>query len=200
MVRKRRNATSARTKPRPGQVLSRLQGGEAADVLRALLKRHPELAAEAERLAKSVVTDLDVEAVADDVEQAVLDLDLDDLNERAGRKRWGYVEPTEAAWELLEAAVAPYLDEMRRRIELGLEAAAVAACQGIVSGLYRCQGQTTDKVLGWAEDFPAESAGEAVATLARASAAKHRRTWRLPVAFKEQVPEWADLIDRATRT
>ena len=111
----------------------------------------------------------------------------------------GYIEPTEAAWELLEEAVAPYLDEMRRRIELGLEAAAVAACQGIMLGLYRCQGQTTDKVIGWAEDSPTEIAGEAVATLARASAAKHRRMWQLPAAFKKQVPEWADLIDRSGR-
>ena len=100
-----------------------------------------------------------MEGIAEDVEQAVLDLDLDDLNARAGRKRWGYVEPTEAAWELLEEAVAPYLDEMRRRTELGLEAAAVAACQAIVLGLYRCQGQATDRVIGWAEDSPAEIAG-----------------------------------------
>jgi hypothetical protein len=199
MARKRRTARKARAKPRTGQLLGRLQAGEAADVPRALLEQHPELAAEAERLATSVVTDVDVEAIAEDVEQAVLDLDLDDLNARAGRQRWGYVEPTEAAWELLEEALEPHLSEMRRRIELSLEAAAVAACQGIVSGLYRCQGQTTDKVLAWAEDFPAESAGEAVATLARASAAKHRRAWRLPAAFKEQVPEWADLIDRAAR-
>jgi hypothetical protein len=199
MAGKRGNATKTRAKPRPGQLLGRLQAGEAAQVLRALLARHPRMAAEAERLAKSVVTDVDVEGIAEDVEQAVLDLNLDDLNARAGRKRWGYVEPTEAAWELLEEAVAPYLDEMRRRIELGLEAAAVAACQAIVLGLYRCQGQATDRVIGWAEDSPAEIAGEAVAALARVSAAKHRRMWRLPTAFKEQVPEWADLIDRSGR-
>ncbi|MGH7265533.1 MAG: hypothetical protein ACREMB_11870 [Candidatus Rokuibacteriota bacterium] len=137
MARKRRNATNARTKPRPGQVLARLQAGDAAEVLRTLLERHPDLTAEAERLAKSAVTDVDVEAIAEDVEQAVLGLDLDDLNARAGRKRWGYVEPTDAAWERLEEAVGPYLDEMRRRSELGLEAAAVTACQGIVSGLHR---------------------------------------------------------------
>jgi len=126
----------------------------------------------------------------------VLDLDLDDLNTRAGRKRWGSVEPAEAAWERPEEAVAPYLDEMRRRIELGLQAAAVAACQGIVSGLYRCQGQTTDKVLGWAEDFPAETAAAAIATLARASSSETpARMAAIPVSFGKRVPEWADLIE-----
>jgi hypothetical protein len=78
-------------KARNVQLLDRLRAGETSQVLRALLARHPALA-EAEELAKSVVTDVDVQAIADDVEQAVLDLDLDDLNARAGRKSWGYVD------------------------------------------------------------------------------------------------------------
>ena len=90
-------------------------------MLRALLARHPGMAVEAERLAKSMVTDVDVEAIAEDVEQAVLDLDLDDLNARAGRKRWGYVEPTEAAWELLEEAAS---DEGRRHHDRGCHGVA----------------------------------------------------------------------------
>jgi hypothetical protein len=147
-----------------------------------------------------VVSDVDVEAIAEDVEQAVLDLDLDDLNARAGGESWGYVESTEAAWELVEEAVAPHLDEMRRRIELGLETAAVAACEGIVLGLYRCRDQTTDGVIGWGSDAPAEMAGEAVSTLARTNAAKHQRAWRLPAAFTAQVPDWADLVDRPGRS
>ena len=167
-------------------------------MLRALIARHPELAAEAEQLSRAVVTRVDAEAVAAEVEDAVLALELDELNARAGRQRWGYVEPTEAAWELLEEALDPFLDEMRRRVELGFEAAAVATCQGIVLGLYRCRGQTTDKVLGWAEDFPAEAAGEAVGTLTRLRGTKGR-VWRLPAGFTAAVPEWAHLIERAAR-
>ena len=90
-------------------------------MLRSLLERHPELIAEAEEIASATVTDVDAHAVAEDVEQAVLDRDLDDLNSRAGRHSWGYVEPTEAAWELLAEAVDPFLDEMKRHVELGFE-------------------------------------------------------------------------------
>jgi len=168
-------------------------------VLRSLLERHSELVQEAEELARAVVTDVDVEAIADEVEHAVLDLDVDDLNARAGRTARGYVEPTEAAWELLGEAFDPFLDEMKRQIELGFEPAALNTCQAIVLALYRCRDQGSDRVLGWAEDFPAETAAHAVATLARESAAKHRRGWRLPRVFVDQVPEWADLIARAAR-
>lgn len=166
-------------------------------MLHALLERHPQLAGEAEEIAKATVTHVDPDAVADDVEQAVLDLDIDDLDTRAGHKSWGYVEPTEAAWELLQEAIDPFLEEMKRHVELGFEAAATGTCAGIVLGLYRCRDKNSDQVLGWAEDFPAETAGNAVAALARESAAKHGCTWSLPDAIVDRIPEWVDMIGRA---
>jgi hypothetical protein len=114
------------TRARKGKVLARLKPDEGGNVLRALLERHPELVPEAEDIARATVADVDADAVAEDVAQAVLDLDIDDLEPRAGRKRGGYVEPAEAAWELLEEAIDPFLAEMERHIELGFEAAATA--------------------------------------------------------------------------
>jgi hypothetical protein len=194
--RRRDSSTSSGGK---SQVLARLTPDESAGVLRALLERHPGLAAEAEELAAATVADVDAQAVADDVEQAVLALDIDQLGTRAGRTRWGYVEPTEAAWELLGEVIEPFLAEMTRHIELAFEAPAVAQCSGIVLGLHRCRGKNSDDVLGWAEDFPAETAGQAVATLARDSAAKYRRAWSLPAAVVDQVPDWAEMIARCSR-
>jgi hypothetical protein len=66
-------------------------------------------------------------------------------------------------------------------------------------GLYRCRGKSSDRILGWAEDFSAATAAHAVATLARESATKHRRCWRLPDAVVDQVPEWAGMIGRASQ-
>jgi hypothetical protein len=53
-------------------------------------------------------------------------LDLDDLHARAGGHSWGYVEPSEAAWELLEEAIEDLTTDMRRRMEVGLDGAAEA--------------------------------------------------------------------------
>jgi hypothetical protein len=187
------------SRTRKGKVLARLKPEEGAGVLRSLLERHPELVAEAEEIAKATVTHVDADTIAEDVEQAVLALDIDDLGTRAGRKTWGYVEPTEAAWELLGEAVDPFLEEMKRHVELGFEAAATGTCAGIVLGLYRCRDKNSDQVLGWAEDFPAETAGQTVAVLACESTARHGRPWRLPGAIVDQVPEWADMIGRASK-
>jgi hypothetical protein len=197
VARRTRGSPASRTHKK--KVLARLTPDESAIVLRALLERHPELAAEAEDLATATVRRVDADAVADDVAQAVLDLGIEDLGTRAGRHSWGYVEPTEAAWELLGEALDPVLDEMKRHIELGFEDAATATCAGIVLGLYRCRGENSDGVLGWAEDFPAETAGHAVETLARRRTTQQRHSWRLPQAVVDQVPEWAQMIRRCSR-
>jgi len=172
-------------------------------VLRSLLERRSELVselvAEAEGIARAVVADVDAEAVAEDVEQAVLGLDLEDLSSRAGRHAWGYVEPTEAAWEILGEAVEPFFQEMRRHIELGMETAAAATCSGIVLGLYRCREPKDGDLLSWAQDFPMETAGHAGETLARASRAKQRRAWQLPAETVDQVPGWARLFGRPSK-
>jgi hypothetical protein len=171
----RRPRSTAKAGTRKGKVLARLYPDEAVAVLHALLERHPELLPEAEGLAKTVVADVDVESIAEEVEHAVLEIDLDDLGARTGRTSWGYVERAEAACELLEEALEPFLTEMKRRVELGFKAAAVGVCQGIVLGLYQCRGKNPDQVLGWAEDFPAETAVQAVAALTQESSGRHRR-------------------------
>jgi len=75
---------------------------------------------------------------------------------------WGYTEPTEAAWQLLDEAVEPFVEDMKRHLGLGLHEEAFEICKGVVLGLYQCRDAGGDEFLGWAEDFPAEAAGNAV--------------------------------------
>jgi len=77
--------------------------GELAQVLHALLRKHPESETRGlEAIAVHLVVLLPrSEDTAEQVLDAVTALDLDSLNDRAGSHSWGYVEPTEAAWELL---------------------------------------------------------------------------------------------------
>ncbi len=70
---------------RKGSVLEHLKAEEAQDVLRRLLAAHPDLGAEAETIARSLLGEVTFEAVAADVEDAVRAMDLEDLNGRAGQ-------------------------------------------------------------------------------------------------------------------
>lgn len=167
-------------------------------MLRTLLARHPELLPEAEEIAEAVVSSVDVDAIAADVECAIHGVDLEDVYAHSGRTSGGYVEPGDAASELLEKALEPFLMDMRRRIDLGLEAAAVETCQGIVLGLYQCRdAHASEAAVKLAQEFPEETAAQALATLRAGSVARCGRAWRLPATFAQQIPEWGSLVKPA---
>jgi hypothetical protein len=185
--------------------LDRLTGDEALSLLRLLLERHRELAKEVEALAGLVIGDVSVEDVADEIKNSVRALDLDDLNSRAGSHAHGYVEPSEAAWELVEEVVMPFLDDIKRRAETGKPDAAMAICAGIVLGLYRLRNNERDPFLGWAVDSPDEMAGEAVVTLckvlrkAKTSRGDLKDSTTLPMVFRKAAPEWVEMLERCWR-
>jgi hypothetical protein len=187
--------------PKPDSVLERLEADEARAVLHRLLTAHPDLRTEADQAARLLLSQVSFESVADDVEHALLSLDLDHLGSRGGRHRGGYTSPTEAAWELLQEAVDPFLSDMKRQMELGLEREALEICKGVVLGLYRIRDTRGDEFLGWAEDFPIEAAADAVRVLAGGNQKGVGRTRRARLHFDEEfvdkkVPEWGDLIAR----
>jgi hypothetical protein len=146
-----------------------------------------------------------MEDVARETEDAVRGLDIDDLNSRAGSHADGYVEPTEAAWELIEEAVMPLIEDIQRRLDAGQPDAALATCAGIVLGLYRVRHDANEGCLGWAPDAPAEMAGEAVRTLRRALRKKGAPNIAgpscdtLPDALRSAAPEWVDMLERCWR-
>ena len=131
------------------RALERLKPEEAAGVLRHLLEVHPDLATEAEEMARSLLHQVDYEDVAAEIEDEIRALDYEDLNARAGRHEWGYVEPSEAAEEILEETVQPYREDMKRHLELGLEAEALEICKGLVLGCYRLSERAGGDVLEW---------------------------------------------------
>jgi hypothetical protein len=191
-------ATTLRRIAKPSAVLERLEAGEALSLLHRLLSAHPDLRSEAEEMARALLAEIDFEAVGEDVEDALRALDINDLNDRAGCHRDGYTDPTEAAWELLQEAIDPFLVNMKRQTELGLSAQALETCKGVLLGLYRIRERKGDELLGWAPDFPEEAAVRAVDVLAGGDASKTARSAHKPLldgAFlAERLPEWCVLI------
>jgi hypothetical protein len=193
-------------KPPQESILERLSPSEAQTVLQRLLSTHADFRLEAEQIARGLLGEVSFESVADDVEEAICALDLDDLGGRAGRHHGGYLSPTEAAWELLNEAVDPFLSDMKRQMELGLEGEALEICEGILLGLYRVHNMKRDDFLGWAEDFPTEAAADAVSIWAgrqerQEAKGTSERTRRIfPQSFiADYLPEWDDLIAQASK-
>ena len=139
-----------RRRPPPTPALDALSGAEHGRILVELLSSHPELRSEAEDAARRLLDDATVDAIAESVASALEELPLDALAMRSGRIRGrGYVHETEAAWEILEEAVEPFLADLRRRAILGLDAAPDVAA-GIVAGLYRCREPEDGTIVAYA--------------------------------------------------
>ena len=124
MARRKPSAKTDRSGAAPttsaSGLLDRLSSEEAVTVLRHLLDQHPELRSEAEQLADRLVSSSSIEEIAEDVHSRITSIDLDDLNGRAGAHSWGYVEPSQAAIDLLEEAVEDLVEDMKRRVSWGL--------------------------------------------------------------------------------
>jgi hypothetical protein len=98
--------------------------------------------------------------VADEVEQALAALSCDDVWAVSGPSSDGvYVEPVEAGMQVVEEALAPFRDDVLRRLSLGNEVQAAAVCHGILAGLYRVATAPSADEYVWGYDEGAETAG-----------------------------------------
>lgn len=169
--------------------LEALSGAEKAAVLDELLAARPDLRQPAEAYAAQVMTGADRSAVADDVENALQGLGIEELNTRAGyRPGRGYVHPAEAADEILDEALQPFLDDLQRRAGLGMRSAAVELAAGILLGLYSCRHGNSETLLEYCPDYAAERTSGVVSDCARLGI-------ELPaVELLDLMPEWSALL------
>jgi len=187
------------------RILERLKPEEAAAVLRHLLEEHPDLTSEAEEIARTLLHEVNYEEVAAEIEDEIRALDYEDLNARAGSHEWGYVEPSEAAEEILEETLEPFVEDLKRHLGLGLEAEALEICKGLVLGCYRLSERAGGDVLGWAPDFPAEAAGHALEVWytggddPKNRQRGERKRSSLPADFLSLIPKWVPMIERVAK-
>lgn len=124
---------------------------ERGAVLADLLAERPDLREDVERLAAAHLTTISADMVAGDVEWQLESIGLEDLAGRAGRQPGrGYVHESEAAYELVQEALRPFVDDMLRRARLGMTEAAAELALGIIAGLYGCREAPDGTVLAYA--------------------------------------------------
>lgn len=133
--------------------LDALSDEECSAVRGELLDGRPELVAEAEQLAAELLSSVDRDAVADELVEAFLDVHFTAIGGRASKQPWGgYVEPGEAAAEVLEEQLEPFLNDLRRTAAAGFADAAVELGLGLLVGLYRLREEAgPETLIGWGE-------------------------------------------------
>jgi hypothetical protein len=178
-------------------VLKALSAEERADLLVTLLRAHPELIAEAERLAGDSLEREDRSRIADAVGAALRRLRLEDLAERAG-DQWGggYVEPQEAGREMLREVVDPHLSDMACRAKLGSRVAALEIGLGVLTGLYGCRAERDNDLALVHAGLPDAVDDLAYTVITAIGKAK----LELPQDWlAEECPAWVSMAFRLTR-
>ncbi len=149
--------------PARSPALNALSPAEKAELLDALLTARPDLRGQAEELATRRLSKVDPTGVADGVESALRFVEIDELNNRAGhRPGIGYVHPVDAAAEILDELLQPFLDDLQRHARLGMTAAAAEIAVGILHGLHRCRDRGSESLLEYSPDFADERAAQVV--------------------------------------
>lgn len=174
---------------RTKSALAVLTAAEKATVLDELLSVRPDIRELAKTCAARLMSNEDRSAVAGDVEDALQGQDIEELNSRAGyRPGHGYIHPVEAATDVLDEALAPFLHDLERRAALGMSTAAGELAVGILLGLYQCRDSGSETLLEYSPDYATEHAKAVVDQCAKLDI-------ELPRAeLLDLVPEWSTML------
>ena len=146
----------------PHTIIDHLSPGDALAILKTLAREDDRLAARIAEVATSYLSNVDPEEIALDLYDELDVLKVEEVWDRAGPKRHGYVEPQEVATEMIEQVIEPFLQEMRKYAQMGLHAQAKQVCIGLLLGLYRFEHESTNEFKDWAVDESAEFAREVI--------------------------------------
>lgn len=136
----------------PLKVIDQLSHGDALAVLRTLAREDERLAARIAEVAMARMSDVDPEEVSFMLYDELNFLEIEEVWDRAGRTRHGYVEPYEAVDEMMHEVIDPYLEELKKCQKLGMSAEANRVCMGLLWGLYRFEYECTTEFKNWATD------------------------------------------------
>jgi hypothetical protein len=111
-----------------------------------------ELIPKAAEIAREIFSGIDEDDVSKEVCGALSELDVRDLWQESGKTRYGYVDPYDHSYEMMEAKIEPYLNEMEQYMDRKMTADAVAYCRGIISGICIYISEEAGEFADWAVD------------------------------------------------
>jgi hypothetical protein len=138
----------------PREIIGHLSPTDALSILRTLADRDEQLAVRIAEIATARLRSVDPEEVAAVLYDELDALEVEEVWDRAGPSRHGYVEPGEAADGMIEEVIKPFLEELRKYQALGMNTEANRMCMGLLLGFHRFEQESTSEFKDWASDAP----------------------------------------------
>ena len=173
-------------------IIDNLSPEDALVILRQLAAQDEKLAGEIAALARNHLSKVDMDRVARTLLNQLKVLEPEDVWERSGMTRYGYVGEDEAVFELLQELLEPHLDEVRRRQKTGLHLEAEQICMGLMLAFYEFEYEWTSEFKDWAVDSSIEFACDIARLWRRGSGGRDQSEM---LAFIEAaLPQWAAVL------
>ncbi len=138
----------------PREIIDHLSPPDALSILRTLADSDEALARRIAEIATAHLSEVDPEEVAAVLYDELDALEVEEVWDRARRTRYGYVEPGEAADQMIEEVLDPFLEELGKYQKLGMNTEANRMCMGLLLGLYRFKRESTSEFKDWAPGAP----------------------------------------------
>lgn len=137
-------------------ILESLSAEEARVVLQQLAASESRIRKKAEEIALKLISDVDVDEVAEEVFWELDSIPVEDVWDKSGPIRDGYVDPGDCAWQLFEHALGPFTRQLEKCQELSLSEQAKLHCMGILKGIHRFETESTSEFKSWCVDAPGD--------------------------------------------
>ena len=147
-------------KTKTRNILAEISADDAFAILKRLAKDDLKVANRIEQIAIDYLCDVDIEDIASQVYFDLDSIKVEEVWNRSGRTRNGYVEPTEMAFQMFEDALDPFIEEMKKYQKLSMFAEAKEYCIGILKGICRFENESSSEYIDWAVDAPMEYFGQ----------------------------------------
>lgn len=184
---------------RKSDTLDAISGTDAIQILRILADRDRELSEEIDVIARDLLAEVSRDEVADCVQAELESLAVEDVWDRSGRRRDGYVDAGDAAWSMFENALEPFREEMAKHQHLSMPKQAEAVCLGILKGIYDFRWSSQTEFKDWAVDAPADFFWIYLEEWKKLFQ-QRSSTSRINQFLKEHCGEWAERASRTIRS
>ena len=137
-------------------ILKDINPSDALNILKVLIKEDKRLEDKIYQIVVEMLSEVDSEDITIEVYNELDQLEVEELWDRSGKTRHGYVDPYEEAWVMCEEVLEPFMEEMKKYQKLGMPLDAKNYCIGIIKGIQEYERESKSEFKNWAVDAPAE--------------------------------------------
>ena len=170
-------------------IFEKISPNEALEILRQIIRTDKDMKKKVIKLAEDLFRDVDVEITCEDVFYALDGVDVHDLWDGSGPKTDGYTSPESMSVQMFEEALEPFVQKMKRLLNLKMHQEAKLYCMGILKGIYQYENDSESEFKNWVSDVPVESFGYILSEWGKNS--NNKRKKEMKDFIKKEFPAWS---------